>query len=114
LKLVLLTTPILTYFAGYKAPKDSPHKSFSEFSKGAMLNWERLKYFASNMFGTEEEKKRIVEEIEWFWLEPLGAESFAGLCDTFIATAECDPVRDEGALYGMKAIAAGVAVTVKR
>jgi acetyl esterase/lipase len=80
-----------------------------------MLNWERLKYFASNVFGTDEEvKKQIIKELEWFWFEPLGAKSFAGLCDTFIATAECDPVRDEGAAYGIKAIEAGVTVTVKR
>jgi acetyl esterase/lipase len=79
------------------------------------MSWNRLKFFASNMFGTDEDKKKeIIKELECFWFEPLGAKSFAGLCDTFIATAECDPVRDEGAAYGIKAIEAGVTVTVKR
>ena len=49
-----------------------------------------------------------------WWLSPILAPNFAGLCDTFIRTAECDMLRDEGEAYGMKSIAAGNRGTMKR
>jgi acetyl esterase len=41
-------------------------------------------------------------------------DNFKGLCPIFLATAECDCVRDEGEEYGRKAAKAGVKVTSKR
>jgi len=43
-------------------------------------------------------------------LWPIRAESFAGLPPTVIATAEFDPLRDEGDAYAEKLRAAGVPV----
>jgi acetyl esterase len=48
------------------------------------------------------------------WASPLLAERFDGLPPALILTAEFDPLRDEGELYGEKLRAAGVDVTVQR
>lgn len=50
---------------------------------------------------------------DW-WLAPIRATNWEGLCDTFIRTAECDPLRDEGEAYGMKLAEGGNKVTMKR
>jgi acetyl esterase/lipase len=50
---------------------------------------------------------------DW-WLAPVRAPDWKGLCDTFIRTAECDPLRDEGEAYGMRLVAGGNKVTIKR
>ena len=50
---------------------------------------------------------------DW-WFAPVRAPDWKGLCDTFIRTAEIDPLRDEGEAYGMKLVANGNKVTMKR
>ncbi len=50
---------------------------------------------------------------DW-WFAPLRATNWANLCDTFIRTAEIDPLRDEGEAYGMKLVAGGNKVAMKR
>ena len=49
-----------------------------------------------------------------YWMQPLDAPNFSGLCETFLITAECDPVRDEGEAYGRKVHEAGAKVAFKR
>lgn len=54
------------------------------------------------------------EEVPEWWISPLKASNFAGLCDAFLATAECDPLRDEGEGYARKLAEAGNRVTMRR
>jgi acetyl esterase/lipase len=112
LKLAVLAVPVATDFSTYQKPSDSPFPSFTEFRKGAMLNWERMSFFGDCLFQTNEEVVRA--SIPRYWMQPLDAPNFSGLCETFLITAECDPVRDEGEAYGRKVHEAGAKVAFKR
>ncbi|WP_028933770.1 alpha/beta hydrolase [Pseudonocardia spinosispora] len=64
--------------------------------------------------------------MQWFWAHylgdqdadqyaaPLRAESLEGLPPTYLATAEFDPLRDEGESYGKRLADSGVSVTSAR
>lgn len=105
------TTDILLHAADAYAK--APYPSFIEYAKAPCLNWARLMYFGALAFPKEQVEEIRAKRPGW-WLAPLTAPEFKGLCDTFISTAECDPLRDEGEAYGLKSIAAGNKVTMKR
>ena len=47
-------------------------------------------------------------------VSPIKRKDFAGLPPALIVTAECDPLRDEGELYGHKLTEAGTPATIRR
>lgn len=78
-----------------------------------MLSWDRMSYYSRLVF-PKDTISQLRTKIPAWWISPLRASEFRGLCDTFIATAECDPLRDEGEGYGRKLVEAGNRVTFRR
>ncbi|KAF2167563.1 hypothetical protein M409DRAFT_66074 [Zasmidium cellare ATCC 36951] len=77
------------------------------------LNWERIKWFANQYTPQTEQAKAKVSNRPAFFKRPIEG-NLAGLSDTFLATADCDPCRDEGEALGMALLAHGVKVTMRR
>ncbi|KAL7628548.1 hypothetical protein AAE478_000063 [Parahypoxylon ruwenzoriense] len=113
LKLCLASVPPSSEALLYKDYAESPFTSFSEFANGPILPWARMKFFGEQCF--PEDKTQEIREMwpDW-WISPLKAKNWRGLCDTFIRTGECDSLRDEGEAYGFKLIEGGNKVTIKR
>ncbi|KAK4142752.1 Alpha/Beta hydrolase protein [Dichotomopilus funicola] len=113
LKLCMASVTPATKGLSYRYYTESPFSSFHEFYRGPVLPWARIKYFGC--FCMPPEKLPELQKM-WpgWWFEPLDAPNWSNLCDTFIRTAEVDPLRDEGEAYGMKLVAGGNKVTIKR
>lgn len=85
---------------------ESLFPSFHEFHRAPVLPWKRIQYFGK--FSMPHDKMPELRKLwpDW-WLCPIRATNWSGLCDTFIRTAEVDPLRNEGEAYGMKLVAGG-------
>ncbi|KAL2173012.1 Alpha/Beta hydrolase protein [Thermothelomyces heterothallicus CBS 202.75] len=113
LKLCMATVPPATRALSYTYYTESPFPSFHEFHRGPVLPWAQIKYYGRLCMPPEKLPELRKLWPSW-WLEPLEAPNWRGLCDTFIRTAELDPLRDEGEAYAMKLVAGGNKVTLKR
>ncbi|ORY57463.1 Alpha/Beta hydrolase protein [Pseudomassariella vexata] len=113
LRLCMATVPPSENDFLFMSYSESPFQSFHDFHDGPILGWGRIEWFGQLCFPRDklEERKALVPE---WWIGPLHAKNWSGLCDTFIRTGECDPLRDEGEAYGMKLVAGGTKVTFKR
>ncbi len=113
LRLCLASVPVTSDTLSYSFYTDSPFPSFHEFVRAPILPWTRIQYFGKHCLP---EEQRDTLRIMWpdFWFSPLRATNWSGLCDTFIRIAEIDPLRDEGEAYGMRLVAGGNKVTMKR
>lgn len=85
------------------------------------LNSESWSYFANDFnISTEEMEKYISlyipekEDRKTPYASPLLADEFNGLPDTFVITAEIDPLRDEGEAYANKLSESGIQTKVIR
>lgn len=113
LRLVMATVLPAVEGLAYKDYTDSPFPSFHEFYRGPVLPWARIKWFG-NLTMSEDKQAELRSLWPDWWFSPLRAPNFRGLCPSFIRTGECDPLRDEGEAYGMKLVAGGNTVTMKR
>ncbi|CAG9982835.1 unnamed protein product [Clonostachys byssicola] len=111
LKLALLAVPSVDEFISLKQPSDSPYPSYQENALSPCLSWKRIAY-CGEVINSALHKDGDVVRPE-FWHSPIRGD-LGGLCRTFIATADCDPLRDEGEAYGTKLAASGVHVTMRR
>jgi acetyl esterase len=100
--------PAIAYAALIYPAVDMTRKggSLDENASGYFLETESMEWFM-NHYLTEAEKADVMAS-------PLLHTNLAGLPDTFIATCEYDPLRDEGEAYGDALRANGVHVENKR
>ncbi|KAK0669794.1 putative Esterase/lipase [Cercophora samala] len=113
LKLCMPTVPPTTDCLSLEYYTQSPYASFHEFHRGPVLPWKRIKYFGNQCMPPDKLPEIRKMWPDW-WLSPMRAPNWSGLCDTYIRTAEVDPLRDEGEAYAMKLVASGTKVTLKR
>jgi acetyl esterase len=86
--------------------EDTP--SSLEFSDGPILRTDDTHWFWEQYLADPEREQHDPQA------SPLRASSHAGLPPAFVATAECDPSRDDAEAYAAKLAAAGVAVEMRR
>lgn len=113
LKIMMASVPATNDGLAYKHYTDAPFASFHEFSNGPILSWKMFKWFGSQTMPEDRQAEVRSMWPDW-WLAPIRAPNFRGLCPSYIRTAECDPLRDEGEAYGMKLVAGGNDVKMKR
>lgn len=83
------------------------HASLEENGRGFFLEQETLLWFFTHYVGAWKDNRDPR-------LAPLQAASFAGLPPAVIVTAELDPLRDEGEVYGGVLRTAGVKAEIMR
>lgn len=113
LKMACLTVPTTDYTTYWPVPEGytlSP--SVTTLANAALLNEERFQFFQTHVH--KQADWDYLKQVPLSWRAPLHSDNFKGLCDTFIATAECDPLVDEGEAYGRKILNAGGLVMFKR
>ncbi len=81
--------------------------SIEENATGYFLTKDDMIWFTNHYLNSEEDKTNPLAS-------PLLASDLSGLPPALIITAQYDPLRDEGELYGQKLREAGVPVTVSR
>ena len=113
LRLCMVTVPPATDALTYTYYTDSPFASFREFSRAPALPWKRIQWFGRHTMPPDRLPELRALWPDW-WFAPIRAPDWAGLSDTFVRTAEADPLRDEGEAYAMKLVAGGNCVTLKR
>jgi acetyl esterase len=95
----LLIYPVTDY--GWDKP------SYLENAEGYLLQRETMRWFWGHYLASEAEGENPL-------VSPLRAPDLSGLPPAFIVTAEFDPLRDDGELYGQRLREAGVPVKVSR
>lgn len=100
-----LCAQLLVYPATDHASRDTD--SLREFAQGPLLSRADIDWFAAHYL-------RSAADIDDPRACPLRAASLAALPPTFVMTAECDPVRDEGEAYARRLQAEGVDCRLQR
>jgi acetyl esterase len=95
----LLIYPVTDY--GWDKP------SYLENAEGYLLQRETMRWFWGHYLASEAEGDNPL-------VSPLRAPDLSGLPPALIVTAEFDPLRDDGELYGQRLREAGVPVKISR
>lgn len=118
LRLIAVGTPVVDDLSQYNSAAHSPWPSMRENEHAPTLNWGRLSWFDklkwSSLGATPEEVAIRRGEVPKFFGNLFEADKFTDLPKTVIYTAGADPLRDEGEAYGMKLVANGNEVKMRR
>lgn len=114
LRLAILTVPCTDYTTYWPTPEGyNLFPSVERLKNTAMLDAARIEYF-HELVNNERDREHLATKVPQWWKTPLRSDNFKDLCDTFIATAECDALVDEGEAYGKKIVEAGGLVMFRR
>ena len=94
----------LLFYPGCAAHQDTP--SHQRFAKGFVLEEAQITWFFDHYLRTPADRD------DWRFA-PLNAPDVDAVAPAWIGLAECDPLVDEGVLYGDKLRAAGVPVDLE-
>jgi acetyl esterase len=94
----------LLFYPGCAAYADTP--SHRTYAKGYVLDADSVSFFFTQYI------PNTAQRSDWRFA-PLHAHDHSGLAPAWIGLAECDPLVDEGILYGDLLRAAGVAVDLE-
>lgn len=81
--------------------------SYNEFHSGYLLTRDAMEWFQRHYLGKPEDVNDPLAS-------PLLCDDLHGLPQTYIVTAECDPVRDDGESYASRLQEAGLQATLRR
>ncbi len=101
----LLLYPVTTY--------DPESPSIKENATGYFLEESDMIWFSGHYFGSEQHAIALHEAGEWR-AYPLIAPDLTGLPPALVATAEFDPLRDQGEDYARRLAASGVNTRLQR
>lgn len=115
IKAVITVTPTLSDISKLSTAKESPYPSMSELEFTPTLNWQHLKWFDNlKTQSLIKDSPDAQTDLSWF-LDAFAAPDYKGLADlTYIATAGCDPLRDEGEAYARLLEERGNRVVLRR
>lgn len=118
IRAVIAGTPRLLNVSMLDNPKDSPFPSMSEMAFAPIINFASLKWsddfrLDSLVSSDTEQQEQREQDVSWF-ANAFEAPSFLDLAPTWIGTAECDPLRDEGEAYAKLLRDRGNQVILKR
>lgn len=112
-RVALLSVPTTDYTTYFPFPEETvPFASVGALAKAPSLGADRIRFFQEMVFPEEHREKILKLPVEW--RAPLRGSNFKGLCDVFVATAECDPLADEGEAYAKKCLEGGAKVGGRR
>ncbi|KAK7757279.1 hypothetical protein SLS62_000828 [Diatrype stigma] len=109
----IASVPAVIYEGEWEKPTDSPYASMVENEFAPCLNWARMDWFRQHYRPKSAAEQAALAARPICYKSPLYGD-LSGLCDTFVCTASCDPLRDEGEAYGRKLLEAGVRVSMRR
>lgn len=95
------------FYGSCNYPSDET-PSMREFREAPFLRSEEVAYFWNTYLAAPETQQHDP------LVSPIRAPSHVGLAPAFIATAETDPIRDDGEAYAHALVAAGVPVLTRR
>jgi acetyl esterase/lipase len=116
LRIALLSVPTMDYTTYFPVPEGvEVWASVGRLERAPSLGADRIRFFKEMVFpefpaGRREE----ILKLPLVWRAPLRGENFKGLCNVFVATAECDPLVDEGEAYAKRCLEGGAKVQGRR